>query len=126
MFSNKTIVNGTAVVALALGFTGCAQSLGHFTVASTHNVRGLDYSVSDKTKQTVKGDACAKYFLGFSINQKDDLLQRAVDNAIADGHSKGLDGDLLVNVRMKQDSTSLIIYNSYCVEASGDLVKITK
>ena len=120
---SRLAINATLGVALALGFSGCATSLGDFTVASSNNVRNLDYGIEEKTKVETEGTACARKILFFPINQQDDLLQRAMDNAISNGHDKGIDGDLLVNVRITYEPTSFIIYNDLCYTVKGDLVK---
>ena len=106
------------------GFSGCTQHLGQFTVVSTDNVRNLHYDIQDKTKVITNGSACARNIFGIPINQQDDLLQRAMDNTIVNGQSKGVDGDMLVNARINFSHTSLIIYNDICYEIKGDLVRI--
>ncbi len=124
---SKLVVNTIVCVALTLGLAGCSQSLGQFTVASSNNVRNLNYSIEDKTKVSTQGEACARNVLGFiPINQQDDLLQRAMDEAIANGQKNGVDGDILANVRITYDRTELIIYNDLCYTVKGDLVKIDK
>ena len=125
----KNIILLMLSILLSISFSGCQHSLGQFTVASSHNVRNLDYTTENKVR--VSGSACARNILGIiPVSQQDDLLQRAVDDAIRDGQSsilgKEVDGDMLVNVRLTADSTSLIIYNDICYEAEGDLVKISK
>jgi len=105
-------------------FSGCTQNLGQFTVASTNNVRNLNYSIQDKTMTNTEGEACARNIIGIPINQQDALLQRAMDNAIKNGRNKGIDGDVLVNVRISYDTTSTIIYNDVCYKVSGDLIKL--
>lgn len=124
---SKLAINATLGVALTIGLTGCSQSLGQFTVASSNNVRNLDYSIEDKTKASTQGESCARNVLGIiPISQQDDLLQRAMDDAIANGQKNGVDGDILANVRITYDSTTLIIYNDLCYTVKGDLVKINK
>ena len=123
---SKLAINSILGIALTLGFTGCSRSLGQFTVASSNNVRNLDYSVENKTKAVTQGEACARSILFFPINQQDDLLQRAMDDAINNGHNQGVDGDLLVNVRITYEPTALLIYNDLCYSVKGDLVKIYK
>jgi len=114
-----------AVSAIALlGFSGCSQHLGQFTIASTNNVRNLHYNIQDKTKVRTDGYSCARNIFGIPINQQDDLLQRAMDNTISNGQAKGVDGDALVNVRINSSNTILIIYNDTCYEVQGDLIKI--
>ena len=111
---------------LIIGFTGCQHSLGQFTVASTHQVRNMNYTTENKVE--VSGSACARNILGLPINQQDDLLQRAVDNAIQDGQSsifgKEVDGDMLVNIRLYSDTTTFLIYNDSCYLLEAYLVKM--
>jgi hypothetical protein len=116
-------------LSVVIGFSGCATSkLGQFTVASSHNVINLNYTLDEKVR--VSGSSCARNIFGIPINQQDDLLQRSIDNAIRDGQSsffgfgKEVDGDLLVNVRITSESTTLLIYNDLCYSVDGDLVII--
>jgi hypothetical protein len=123
----RLIINTTLGGILALGLVGCQHSLGQFTVASSHNVRNLDYTTENKVR--VSDSACARNLFGIiPLSQQDDLLQRATDNAIRDGQSsffgKEVDGDMLVNVRITADTTTLIIYNDTCYNVEGDLVKL--
>lgn len=121
---SRLAINAILGVSLTLGFTGCATSLGDFTVASSNNVRNLDYSIADKTVATTNGEACARSILFVPINQQDKLLQRAIDDAISNGQEKGVDGDLLVNVRITYEPTTFLIYNDLCYTVKGDLVKL--
>jgi len=102
--------------------------LGQFTVSSSHNVRNLNYSVEDKTKAKTKGEDC--YIIG-KEQPNDSRLQRAMDKAIQNGRDKGVDGDLLVNVRIDQRVTSkrtgfLLLFkeDKNCMTVTGDLVKV--
>jgi hypothetical protein len=114
------------ILSVVIGFSGCATSLGQLTVASTHNVRNLNYTSNEKVR--VSGSACARNIFGIPISQQDDLLQRSIDDAIRDGQSsfigKEVDGDLLVNVRITYEPTTFLIYNDLCYSVEGDLVKI--
>ena len=121
--SKKAIHIALSGVAL-LSMSGCATSLGQFTVASSNNVRNLNYSIENKTKAKTEGTACARNLFGIPISQQDMLLQRAIDNAISNGQKKGVDGDLLVNVRISYEPTTILIYNDVCYSVKGDLVKI--
>lgn len=103
---------------------GCSTRLGQFTAASTHNVRNLDYSIEDKSKQVVYGDTCIHSVFFIPIGHFSDRLQRAVDDAIENGHEKGLDGDLLVNVRIDHSAWTSIIYGQNCIKVKGDLVQL--
>lgn len=62
---------------------------------------------------------------------KDNLLQRAMDDAIRNGQAQGIDGDLLVNARIErkteyQESGEIFVVKKRfeCVVVEGDLVKI--
>lgn len=115
--------------------SGCAVKqkhpsyrLGQFTVASSHNVRNLNYSIGANTKTSVVGEDC--YNLEENEKPNDARLQRAMDNAIADGQNKGIDGDLLVNVRIdevvKDKPTGFLGFGERhnCMVVTGDLVAI--
>ena len=116
----------TVIVAGALLAMGCTSTrlMGQFTVASTHNVRNLRYSMASNTKVRTEGETCIRSFLGIEWGDTDDRLQRAMDDAIREGQDQGIDGDILANVRIQSESFSLIIYGSNCMTVSGDLVKI--
>ena len=63
---SRLAINATLGAALALGFTGCATSLGDFTVASSNNVRNLNYSIENKTKTkttTAIGPAAGSFMI---------------------------------------------------------------
>ncbi|OOE33496.1 hypothetical protein BZG05_10715 [Salinivibrio kushneri] len=129
---------------LVLGLTvlsGCAQMppdtderLGQFTAASSFNVRNLEYQKSNKTSSFTKGKSCFQvnlYSLAYVSGPKDNLLQRAMDDAIRNGQDQGIDGDLLVNARIERKTeyeTSGKIFSVKkrfeCVVVEGDLVKI--
>ena len=116
------------------------ENLGQFTAASSYNVRGLKYDTDNQTKIRTVGEAC--YEIG--TTQHEGMLQEAMDNAIKNGQDKGIDGDLLVNVRMKHqirhkekttetkkvfsDPKILkeIIDEEECWIVSGDLVRIVE
>ena len=120
----KRLVSIVLTFGIVIGFSGCATSLGDFTVASSNNVRNLNYSIENKTKAKTEGSACARSILFFPISQQDELLQRAIDDAISNGQEQGVDGDLLVNVRITYEPTSFLIYNDICFSVKGDLVKL--
>lgn len=77
------------------------ERFGQFTVISSYNVRNLNYSVDDQTKVRVEGKDCyIRDTKDQNTTPRDARLQRALDNAIRNGQEKGIDGDLLVNVRV--------------------------
>lgn len=114
------------LIASAVLITGCSTRLGNFTAASTQNVRNLNYSIGDSSKQKVEGNSCIHSVFFLPMGHSDDRLQRAMDDAISNGQKEGLDGDLLVNVRINHNAWSAIIYGQDCVIVEGDLVKINK
>ncbi|EGQ7810957.1 hypothetical protein I6Y99_005027 [Vibrio parahaemolyticus] len=120
---------------------GCAQMppdtderLGQFTAASSFNVRNLEYQKSNNTSSYTKGKSCYEvnlYTLAYISGPKDNLLQRAMDDAIRNGQAQGIDGDLLVNARIErkteyQESGQIFVLKKRleCVVVEGDLVKI--
>lgn len=113
----------SAIIALII-LPGCSSRLGHFTAASTQNVRNLNYSVENATKQHVEGYTCVRSVFFIPFGHKDDRLQRAMDDAIKNGHDGGVDGDLLVNVRINHSAWSAIVYGQNCISVEGDLVKL--
>jgi len=104
----KRLILVDLMLGVVIGFSGCATSLGQLTVASSNNVRHLNYTSNEKVRTS--GSACARNIFGIPISQQDDLLQRAIDDAIHDGQSsvfgKEVDGDLLVNVRITYEPTA--------------------
>ena len=127
----KLAVNTTLGIVLTMSIDGCTPKqpsyrLGQFTVASSNNVRNLNYSIMNKTKAPTRGEDCFK----IGLRPYDSRLQRAMDDAIKNGQNKGIDGDILVNVRIDQEviskNTGFLgmpeMYN--CMVVTGDLVKI--
>ncbi len=98
--------------------------LGQFTAASSHNVRHLDYNTPRKSRTT--GESCLKSFLGIQWGDHTDRLQRAMDNAIKNGQNRGIDGDLLVNVRLDIGKFNLVVGTSNCYKVEGNLVSLKK
>ena len=121
---NKHINFLSTAVITSLLLSGCSTRLGQFTAASSQNVRNLNYSIGNKTKAEVEGDTCIHTILLLPVGYTSDRLQRAMDDAIKNGHDKGVDGDLLVNVRIDHSNWSAVIYGQDCVSVSGDLVKL--
>jgi len=123
--------------------SGCVQfppdtneRLGQFTAASSFNVRNLEYEKEADTVSYTTGKACYQVNLinlSYISGPKDNLLQRAMDEAIRNGQKTGIDGDLLVNARIerkteyKEKGQFFITKERYeCVVVDGDLVKIKK
>ena len=112
------------------GATYPSYRLGQFTVASSNNVRNLSYSIDNNTKATTSGEDCYMIEDG---SPNDSRLQRAMDQAIKAGQEAGVDGDMLVNVRIDQKVVQRpgkilgIFPDNYdCLIVTGDLVKISK
>jgi len=107
---------------------GCSTNhrLGQFTAASTNNVRNLNYDIESSTKVRTVGKTCIKSVLGIAWGEVEDRLQLAMDDAIITGQNSGLDGDLLVNVRISEKYSNYVVYGSSCLTVAGDLVQIKK
>ena len=116
-------------IALAISalLLGCAKMpeyrLGHFTAASTFNVKNMKYDASSAVN--VIGEDCHK--IGAQPN--DSRLQRAMDKAIRNGKRNGGSGDLLVNVRIDQTQKNkrgfLGLPEAYnCIKVEADLVTL--
>lgn len=104
------------------------EMLGNFTAASSYNIRGLSYSSSNNTAVKVEGRSCYP-FNPNSVPNQNGNLQLAMDNAISNGQKKGIDGDLLVNVRLKREVYSVVQLGSpeqseVCYVVTGDLVQV--
>ncbi|WP_108651803.1 hypothetical protein [Dongshaea marina] len=129
------------VAAGALFIGGCAsnppdsnQLLGHFTAASSFDVRGLDYDKLAANRSLVTGKACYEVdpkTLAYLRGPKENVMQRAMDNAIRNGQKQGIDGDLLVNVRVEQRTEHRTVGGFFksekrreCVFVSGELVEL--
>ena len=113
------------LVSSCLVMVSCTTTarMGQLTIASTHNVRNLNYDTSSNSK--VEGEACLKNLLGlFTWGEKEDYLQISMDDAIKNGQDNGIDGDLLVNARITDDFNNYFFYFSRCLVVTGDLVKL--
>ncbi|WP_157487857.1 hypothetical protein, partial [Grimontia celer] len=94
-----------------LALTGCAkmpsvtsERLGQFTAASSFNVRNLDYEKGSNTVSFTKGKSCYEVnprTMTYVSGPKNNLMQRAMDDAIRNGQKNGIDGDLIVNARIE-------------------------
>ena len=120
------IIKGLALAAAILVITGCSTRMGQFTAASTMNVRNLDYSIQENTVNRTEGDSCIHSIFLIPIGNFDDRIQRAMDDAIQNGRSRGLDGDLLVNARIDLVAWTALLYGQNCVNVEGDLVSLKK
>ena len=74
-----------------------------------------------------KGESCIKQgIFGGEKGNKDDRLQRALDDAILKGREKVPNGDLLVNVRIDHNMVDGKFGKTDCIFVEGDLVSIKK
>lgn len=106
--------------------SGCSSSLtlGKFTVLSTNNVANIKYDLDSD-----KGDYsqyCDRYLFGlsFSSDKKDvdtQVLSSLADNLLDENKDNG---DLLVNVKIKDTKFTFFPYSSSCIEMHGDVVKV--
>lgn len=124
---------------ISLVLTGCVshpdvnERLGQFTAASSFDIRNLNYEKSKNTATFVEGKTCYKVnaqTLIYESGPQDNLIQRAMDEAIRAGQKEGLDGDLLVNARIERktehrEGANIFIKDRFeCIFVSGDLVRI--
>jgi hypothetical protein len=133
--------NTIIIIPLISVLAGCVQfppdtnvRLGQFTAASTFNVRHLEYEKEKNTVTYSKGKVCYQVNLinlAYISGPQDNLLQRAMDDAIRNGQKAGIDGDLLINARIerkteyKEKGEYFKTKERYeCVVVEGDLVKI--
>lgn len=123
----KILKNATFFIVVALVVSGCTTRLGDFTVASSQNVRNLEYGLSGKGKTTVSGESCIHTVVIFPIGSFNARIQRAMDDAIKNGQAAGIDGDILVNARIDNSAWVIpLIYGQNCITVSGDLVTLEK
>ena len=121
----KRLLNGVILLTLLFGLTGCSHRLGDFSVASSKNVPNMQYTADSSTK--IEGESCTKIIIFFPIGEGDARIQRAMDNAIENGHKKGLKGNLLVNARIDSSFWYIpYVYGEDCVSVKGDLVEVNK
>lgn len=123
-----------AVVSLlVVVVSGCAtvlpsKRLGYFTVASSFNVRHMEYGADESVK--VSGEDCVRR----GVTPSDSRIQRAMDAAIRNGQENNVEADLLVNVRIDHTFPVRPVKDQFfkiniptpfdCIEVSGDLVKL--
>jgi hypothetical protein len=93
-------------------------------VASSQNVRNLKYETLGDKAATAKGESCMRIILFFPVGQLTGRFQAAMDDAINNARKSGIDGDLLVNVRIKASMFNLLLYAQDCVYVTGNLVKL--
>jgi len=112
-----------SVISLAILFSGCTHRLGQFTIASSKNIQNLSYDINQSN--FVEGEDCTAIIFIFPVGNSDDKIQRAMDNAIENGHKQGLKGNVLVDTRI--DSSFFYIpylFGQNCVKVKGSLVKL--
>lgn len=134
------------LILLLLFSTSCTTKIGKFTVISTDNVRGLEYSGKNREEFIVsEGKSCnhriylsrailgvftlgvAWFMPSFDISMGDEAEDRvtsAVEDAIKSGKNKGVfDGDLLVNATIKERNIIIpILYGYKCILTEGEVV----
>lgn len=121
---NRYMRVATILIAVVM-LASCAYNpLGDFTVASTNNVRNLHYDIPDVRDANVTGTKSSIFFLGIKLTSDQNMIEKAMDEAIEKGRKDGIDGDLLVNVRIETKSWAFlgIFFTKYRVK--GDLVKL--
>jgi hypothetical protein len=123
----KMNIRTLTILSTALLASSCTSTkgLGTFTMASTHNVRGVEYSIDKNTKVFTEGESCDRSFFGLGLGKSENKLQIAMNDAIRNGQKNGVDGDLLVNVNIKEEKFGILGYSSDCIIIEGDLIRVT-
>jgi hypothetical protein len=96
--------------------TGCAHSMGHFSVMSDKNVNGLEPGSS-----SVKGESCGDYVLFIPVSSRADL-----DSAFAEAIRKNPEANALKDVTVKRDGLFTFFYNQQCYSVEGTPIKLGK
>lgn len=111
------------------------KRLGTFTVISSFDVRNLEYE-RNKNSVLTQGKVCYRMNPetgAYISGTNNDMLERAIDQAIRNAQEKGIDGDMLFNVRIDDVVEYrdvlvlgfLPVQKAYrCVVVEGDLVRV--
>jgi hypothetical protein len=89
--------------------SGCASTVGQFSVISTKPVGALRAETPDASHH-VQGQACLHNIFIIPLGTLDQREQQAVDDAIDLGRKRGLKGDALINVKVKLTTMDFILY----------------
>ncbi|MBL0687658.1 MAG: hypothetical protein JJV95_02890 [Sulfurospirillum sp.] len=109
---------------IALLFSGCSKRIGNMTALSTNSINGLNTQVSSDNR--VKGKSCVTRVVIFPFGAFRDKLEKATDDAIENGRSEGLRGDLIVNARVYSHYWYIpFLYGRNCMVVKGDLVQFS-
>lgn len=126
MINIKQLTVASAALSL-LTLSACATRLADFTAVAVEDVENLSYKLDSKKDQSVTGKACSHSVFLIPIPTKGNKLQNAIQNAIDQGNSRGIAGDLLVNVKVEQTVWSIPpTYGQDCVKVEGDLVQVKR
>lgn len=107
--------------------SGCATRLADFTAVAVEDVENLSYKLDSKKDQTVTGKDCSHSVFLIPIPTKGNKLQNAIQEAIDQGNARGIAGNMLVNVTVKQTVWSIPpTYGQDCVKVEGDLVQVKR
>ena len=120
----RKAILGLAATSLLL-FTGCSTRLGNMTIVSTNNVDGLNAKITSESRTV--GETCIHNVLIFPFGEFQNRLQIATDNAIDNGHKKGIKGDVLVNAKINVSNWYIpLIYSQNCLVVEGDLIPLAE
>ena len=136
-------LTGLVGILFLLTLGACAKSpplidrqLGLFTLASTRNVPQLKTKAIGKIRYAVKGQSCVEVdpkSLAYISGPRENRIQRAMDEAIANGHDQGFRGEVLLNVRLWEKTIMLpppgkakwaSSRRMECVVVSGELAEL--
>jgi hypothetical protein len=110
-------------VSMTAALTGCAHSIGHFTVISDKNVSGLDAITTNvgSSSTKVSGESCRDFVLFIPVSSARDL-----DEAVAEAIQKAPGANALSNVTVKRDGLFTLFFNKQCFSVEGTPIKLGK
>ncbi len=118
----KSILSLSAIAMLV--FSGCTTRLGNMTVVSTNNIDGLNAHVTAESRTA--GETCIHNIIIFPVGSFQNRLQIATDEAIDNGHKKGIKGDVLINAKINVTHWYIpFLYGQNCLRVEGDLIPLS-
>lgn len=97
---------------------GCSQNVARFSIVSTGNIQMDKLNKGD----TIEGEDCITFILGFPIGNTTNRISGAVANALEVAHGSGQPSDALVNVDVSMKYWSAVLFGRNCVVARGQPV----
>jgi len=102
-----------AFLSCLLLVAGCTYPRGRLALASL-DVPG-QYVI---LKPNVRGRDCFPTFLGIPPRGLEFSLGKAVESAVG----QVPDGDMMINVSIREEIWAFVLYNRYCIRVDGDVV----